>query len=424
MTGGGSGTDGDADGGVTNTCNDAGDRPARVRAAISGAGVGEEDLFGDIVDVGGISSVAVTDDTAEVVVGLPVPSRAIRESLTQGIEDAAAGVAGVERVAVEWRPDPLDAGERVDLLPDVRNVVAVGSGKGGVGKSTVAVNLAVALADAGAAVGLLDADVYGPNAPTMLGLGDRTPPTTPDDEMVPPEAHGVAVMSMGFVAGEEDPVIWRGPLVDEFLKQLFGDVAWGSLDYLIVDLPPGTGDAQLSLVQHLPVAGAVIVTTPQAVAVDDAARGLTGFARYDVPVLGVVENMARFRCPDCGEVHEPFGAGGGERLAAEFDVPVLGRLPLDPAVGTVEQDDDLEPAGISVPLLGRLRMPRTRAEREREGREPPVAVREPGTEAEADARAAFRRTATAAAARVNEAALWRSREECGPGSGDRSGRIR
>ena len=384
---------------------------ASVRAAIRDAEVGREELFAGIADLGGITGVEVRDGTVEVVVGLPVPSAEVREAVERGIVDAASGVEGVDRASVAWRADPLDLGERVELVPEVRNVVAVASGKGGVGKSTVAVNLAVALADAGAAVGLLDADVYGPNAPTMLGLGDRSVPTNADDEMVPPEAHGVKVMSMGFVAGEEDPVIWRGPLVDEFLKQLLGDVSWGPLDYLVVDLPPGTGDAQLSLVQNLPVAGAVIVTTPQEVAVDDAARGLTGFARYDVPVLGVVENMAWFRCPDCGEVHEPFGEGGGETLAAEFEVPVLGRLPLDPVVDTLDEDDPSGPPGVSVPLVGRLQFPRTRAEREHEGRRPPVAVRTGGNEAEAVARDAFRLMATRVAARVNEAAVWRSERE-------------
>jgi ATP-binding protein involved in chromosome partitioning len=379
-----------------------------VRESIRDAEVGREELFAGIADLGGITGVEVRDGTAEVVVGLPVPSAEVREAVERGIADAVSGVEGVERVSVVWRADPRDAGERVELVPGVRNVVAVASGKGGVGKSTVAVNLAVALADAGAAVGLLDADVYGPNAPTMLGLGDRSVPTNADDEMVPPEAHGVKVMSMGFVAGEEDPVIWRGPLVDEFLKQLLGDVSWGPLDYLVVDLPPGTGDAQLSLVQNLPVAGAVIVTTPQEVAVDDAARGLTGFARYDVPVLGVVENMAWFRCPDCGEVHEPFGEGGGETLAAEFEVPVLGRLPLDPLIDTLDEDEETTPPGVSVPLVGRLQLPRTRAEREREGRRPPIAVRTGDSEAEAVAREAFRLMATKVAARVNEAAVWRS----------------
>jgi ATP-binding protein involved in chromosome partitioning len=390
-----------------------GDDPsARVLAAVRDAEVGRESLFAGIADLGGITGVEVRDGTAEVVVGLPVPSEEVRGSVERGIVDAASGVEGIDRVSVAWRADPRDAGERVELVPGVRNVVAVASGKGGVGKSTVAVNLAAALADAGAAVGLLDADVYGPNAPTMLGLGDRSVPTNADDEMVPPEAHGVTVMSMGFVAGEEDPVIWRGPLVDEFLKQLLGDVDWGPLDYLVVDLPPGTGDAQLSLVQNLPVAGAVIVTTPQEVAVDDAARGLTGFARYDVPVLGVVENMAWFRCPDCGEIHEPFGEGGGGTLAAEFEVPVLGRLPLDPLVDTLDEDEEeTDSPGVSIPLVGRLQLPRTRAEREREGRRPPIAVRTGGSEREAVARDAFRLMAARVAARANEAAMWRSERE-------------
>jgi ATP-binding protein involved in chromosome partitioning len=288
------------------------------------------------------------------------------------------------------------------MLPGVKNVVAVSSGKGGVGKSTVAANLAVALADAGASVGLLDADVYGPNAPTLFGLDGGAPAASIEDQMVPREAHGVKVMSMGFIADEDEPVIWRGPIVDEFVKQLFGDVSWGELDYLIVDLPPGTGDVQLSLVQHLPVAGAVVVTTPQEVALDDAARGLTGFARYDVPILGVVENMAGFVCPDCGEETDVFGAGGGDTLGEEFDLPVLGRVPIDPAVGTLDSGEEPpKPPGVSIPGIGRLQLPRTREEREGGGRLPPTALREDGGET----REQLLRAATRVAARVNQAAV-------------------
>ena len=381
------------------------DRAAAVRDAIASEGVGESELHADLVDIDGVGDIVVRDGVASVEISLPVPSERLREHLASGIADAATGVEDVDSVEVGFRGEPVGPGEHIEMVPDVKNVVAVASGKGGVGKSTVAANVAIALADAGASVGLIDADVYGPNAPALFGLSERTPDTTTADEMVPREAHGVRVMSMGFLADEDDPVIWRGPLVDEFIKQLFGDVHWGELDYLIVDMPPGTGDVQLSLVQHLPVAGAIIVTTPQEVAVDDAGRGLVGFARYDVPVLGVIENMAGFECPDCDEVHDIFGTGGGDFLAEEYGVPVLGRIPLDPAVGTLASDEDesetVTAPGIDLPLIGRLQLPRTRGEREQTGSLPPMALRENGGEARERLRAA----ATRAAARLNQAAV-------------------
>lgn len=365
----------------------------RVQRAIADAGVGEDALFTDLFAMDAVA-VAVSGGTVSVTVTLPVPAPGLRAELERALHDAIRGVDGVAEVVVDWGADAADPGHRVDILPNVKNVVAVASGKGGVGKSTVAANLAVALADAGAAVGLLDADVYGPNAPELLGLDDGTPTTTADARIVPREAHGVDVMSMGFVVGEEDPIIWRGPMVDDVLKQLTGDVDWGDLDYLVVDMPPGTGDAQMTLVQHLPVAGVVIVTTPQAVAVDDARRGLEGYAKYDVPVLGLVENMRRFECPDCGGVHEVFGAGGADALAAEFEVPVLGRLPIDSAIGTLSGEE--RQRGVELPVIGRVGLPRTRSERG--GRLPPVVLRDD------EVGVAFREAATRIAARVNAAA--------------------
>ena len=371
------------------------DLEERVLAAVSDADVGADDLFSNLADLEAVE-VDVAGSVAHLTVTIPVPASTIRDRLADGLRAAVSGVDGVETVEVAWRPNVADPGLRVDVLPDVKNVVAVSSGKGGVGKSTVAANLAVALADAGASVGLLDADVYGPNAPSMLGLGDGSPATTPDARIVPREAHGVRVMSMDFVVDEDDPIIWRGPMVNDVLMQLTGDVEWGELDYLLVDMPPGTGDAQLTLVQYLPVAGAVVVTTPQSVAVDDARRGLRAFARYDVPILGIVENMSDFRCPDCGAVHEIFGDGGAAGLAEEFEVPVLGRLPLDPAVGTLSEEE--RSRAVSIPMVGRIGLPRTREERE--GRLPPVALRDG-----AESRLAARETATRVAARVNAAAV-------------------
>jgi ATP-binding protein involved in chromosome partitioning len=370
----------------------------RVTRALADAHIGRDVLFRGLDELDGFGTVRVDRGTAVVPVTLPVPARDVRTLVDREVREALAGVDGVDAVDCRFEPQVPDLGTHVDMIPEVEHVVAVSSGKGGVGKSTVAANLAVGLADAGASVGLLDADVYGPNAPQMLGLGERTPSANMDDRMVPREAHGVKVMSMGFIVGEDDPVIWRGPLVDDFVKQLFDDVAWGALDYLVIDLPPGTGDAQLSLVQHLPVTGAVVVTTPQPVAVDDARRGLEGFARYDVPILGIAENMAGFQCPDCGSDHDLFDVGGGDSLSAEFDVPVLGRVPLDPGVGTLNSDDDPpEPPGVEVPLVGRIQLPRTQAERERPTSTDPMVIRDGGGES----RRALELLATRTAARIN-----------------------
>ena len=215
-------------------------------------------------------------------------------------------------------------------LESVRHVVAVSSGKGGVGKSTVATNLAAAWASMGHGVGLLDADVYGPDIPTMFGVHDR--PRMADDRVIPLEAHGVKLMSIGFLVEEDTPAIWRGPIIMGIVRQFLQQVRWGDLDYLIVDLPPGTGDAQLSLVQLVKVRGGVFVTTPQDVAVGGVLKGIRMFEKLEIPVLGLVENMSGFVCPDCGSRHDIFGSGGGEKLAATIDVPFLGAVPLGVAV--------------------------------------------------------------------------------------------
>jgi ATP-binding protein involved in chromosome partitioning len=211
--------------------------------------------------------------------------------------------------------------------PNLGTVLAVSSGKGGVGKSTVAVNLAVALAESGARVGLMDADIYGPNIPRMMGINQPLQ-VDPDAKIVPLEAHGIKLVSIGFLIERDQPAIWRGPIIMKVITQFLRDVNWGELDFLIVDMPPGTGDAQLSLVQATQVTGAIIVTTPQQVAAGDALRGAKMFQRVDVPVIGIVENMSWFACPHCGKPVNIFGSGGGERLAAELGVPLLGRVPL------------------------------------------------------------------------------------------------
>jgi ATP-binding protein involved in chromosome partitioning len=231
--------------------------------------------------------------------------------------------------------------------PNLGRIIAVSSGKGGVGKSTVAVNLALALANAGARVGIMDADIYGPNLPLMLGV-DAAPPVR-DEKIVPLEAFGIKIMSLGFLIEKEQPAIWRGPIVMKIITQFLRDVDWGTLDYFIVDMPPGTGDAQLSLVQATNVSGAIIVTTPQQVAIGDALRGVKMFERVAVPVLGIVENMSWFENPETGKPIAMFGSGGGQRLADEVGLPLLGQIPLDPRVQ--EGGDTGRPIVVAAPEL-------------------------------------------------------------------------
>ena len=254
--------------------------------------------------VGGVTSVRVTVADASAGPGAPAPA--------QGAPRAAPG-------AVPPPPTPVE-------LPHLGKVLAVSSGKGGVGKSTVSANLAVALARAGHRVGLMDADIYGPNIPRMMGVDQK--PEVRGGKMQPLEAHGVKLMSLGLIVERDAPAIWRGPIIMKVIQQFLRDVAWGQLEYFLVDLPPGTGDAQLSLAQSVHMRGAIIVTTPQEVAVGDSLRGAKMFERVGVPVLGVVENMSSFVCPHCGERTEIFLAGGGARLAAELGVPLLGQVPL------------------------------------------------------------------------------------------------
>jgi len=220
--------------------------------------------------------------------------------------------------------------ESENLIPGVSHVIAVSSGKGGVGKSTVAANLAVALAQSGATVGLMDADIYGPNIPIMMGV--ERPPEQQDGKLLPAESYGVKLISMGFFVPEETAVVWRGPMVHKALEQFFRDVLWGELDYLLIDLPPGTGDAQLTLSQLVPLSGAITVTTPQEVALYDVRKGMMMFQKVNVPLLGIIENMSFFLCPHCSGRSEIFSYGGGERAAEKFGIPFLGRIPIDPAI--------------------------------------------------------------------------------------------
>ena len=290
--------------------------------------VEDPDLGADIVSLGLINSIDVTDDEVSIDLALGAPYSPTETSIANEVREALGDIdREIDLSASVDRGVP----EAEDPLPKVKNVIAVASGKGGVGKSTVAVNLAAGLSRLGARVGLFDADVYGPNVPRMLDA-DEQPRATEDEEIIPVEKHGMKLMSMDFLVGKDDPVIFRGPMVDNVLTQLWDDVLWGELDYMVVDLPPGTGDTQLTMLQQVPVSGAVIVTTPEEVALDDARKGLRMFGRHETPVLGIVENMSSFVCPDCGGTHDIFGSGGGREFADETEMPFLGEVPLDPAV--------------------------------------------------------------------------------------------
>ena len=294
-----------------------------------------------VESVSGVTDVRVdVRDPAQA--GAPTPARPA-QGMTGGTSGGAAGGAPAGAVTLSRgasRALPvMDAAPAAKAppkvpepvaYPNLGRIIAVSSGKGGVGKSTVAVNLALALARQGKRVGIMDADIYGPNLPLMLGVDAA--PAVRDEKIIPLEAHGVKVISIGFLIEREQPAIWRGPIVMKIITQFLRDVAWGELDYFLVDMPPGTGDAQLSLVQATKVHGAVVVTTPQQVAVGDALRGVKMFERVGVPVLGIVENMSWFENPETGKPIAMFGSGGGERLAAETDLPLLGQVPLDPRI--------------------------------------------------------------------------------------------
>ncbi|MBZ5640848.1 MAG: Mrp/NBP35 family ATP-binding protein [Acidobacteriia bacterium] len=288
----------------------------------------------DIVSFGIVHDVAVHDGQVTFRLDITKAPRDVAlliEEAARAAVLALPGVTGVDAiVASPVQPRP-DAGAEAPLLPEVRSVVAVASGKGGVGKSTVAVNLAVALARRGASVGLMDADIYGPSIPLMMGVQEQ-PELDDQRRVVPFERHGVRLMSLGFLIPPDTAVIWRGPMVMKAVEQLLRDVAWGKLDILVVDMPPGTGDAQLTLSQKVRLAGAVIVTTPQDVALADAIKGVAMFRKVEVPVLGIVENMSYFVCPHCGARTDIFGHGGGRTEAGRLEVPFLGEVPLDPAV--------------------------------------------------------------------------------------------
>jgi ATP-binding protein involved in chromosome partitioning len=300
-----------------------GSKPALTTDAVMGAlsKVQEPELHKDLVTLNMVKDVTINDGNVAFTVVLTTPACPLRNVIQQQAEAAVKSLPGVRQVDVKFDAQ-VRADHRINSKLDVpvKNIVAIASGKGGVGKTTVAVNLAVALAQMGAKVGILDADIYGPNVPMMMGVTDMEEPR--DNKLVPPIAYGVQVMSIGFLVPEGEALMWRGPMLHSAIRQLLTDVAWDNLDYLIVDMPPGTGDAQLSLAQLVPMTGGIIVSTPQNVALSDAVRGLTAFKKLDVPVMGIVENMA-------GEV---FGQGGGERAAKQLAVPFLGRITLDSSI--------------------------------------------------------------------------------------------
>ena len=292
--------------------------------------VQDPDLHRDIVSLGFVKQIKICDGKVGFDVELTTPACPVKEELKQQAHDVVAVIPGVTAVNVNMTAQTVGrAVASADVLRGVKNIIAIASGKGGVGKSTATVNLALALAATGAKVGILDADIYGPSIPGMLGTNER-PQVNPEGKGIPPVAYGLKIMSVGTLLGDDAPAIWRGPIASRMLQQFIGAVDWGTLDYLLMDLPPGTGDVQLTLTQSAPINGAVIVTTPQDVALKIARKGLKMFQTVNVPILGVIENMSGFVCPNCSTVHNIFRSGGGERTARELAVPFLGRIPLDP----------------------------------------------------------------------------------------------
>ena len=299
-----------------------------VLAALSK--VQDPELHKDLVTLDMIKDIKIDGGKIQFSVVLITHACPLKNQIQAAAKDAVMAIPGVQSVEVKMGANVPSDGKTRELLElPIRNAIAVASGKGGVGKSTIAVNLAVVLAQSGARVGLLDADIYGPNIPTMMGV--KTLPPIEGEKLVPAEAYGVKMMSIGFMVKADQPLIWRGPMLHNAIRQFLSDVNWGELDYLIIDLPPGTGDAALTLAQSLPLSGGVIVTLPQQVSLDDARRGLEMFRHLDVEVFGVIENMSFLELPD-GTRMDVFGEGGGKRLAEESDVPFIGSIPMDPSV--------------------------------------------------------------------------------------------
>jgi ATP-binding protein involved in chromosome partitioning len=294
--------------------------------------VQDPDLHKDIVSLGFVKDVRIEGGEVDFTIELTTPACPVKDALKTQAEDVVAALAGVTAARANMTANvSTRGGFGRQAVPGIRNIVAVGAGKGGVGKTTTAVNLAVALARQDARVGLLDGDVYGPNIPQMLGV-HQPPGMDGERGIVPPEAFGIKVISMGMLVPPDQPVIWRGPMLHGAVQQFMRDVHWGELDYLVVDLPPGTGDVALSMAQSVPMAGAVVVTTPQGVAVADVRKAVGMFRQLNIPVLGVIENMSYFVCPHCSERTEIFGTGGGRAMSEEMGIPFLGEVPIDTRV--------------------------------------------------------------------------------------------
>jgi ATP-binding protein involved in chromosome partitioning len=302
----------------------------------------------DFISTKSAKNIKVDGGKVSLDVVLPYPAKMVSGQIKAMVEDKIKTVAGVESATanITWKVVAHSVQKGVKLIPGVKNIIAVASGKGGVGKSTTAVNLALALAAEGARVGMLDADIYGPSQPTMLGITGR--PESPDGQNLEPMlGHGLQAMSIGFLIDVETPMVWRGPMVTQALEQLLNQTNWKDLDYLVVDLPPGTGDIQLTLAQRVPVTGAVIVTTPQDIALIDARKGLKMFEKVGVPILGVVENMSLHICSSCGHEERIFGEGGGERMCKDYGTEFLGALPLD--IRIREETDSGKPTVVAEP---------------------------------------------------------------------------
>lgn len=328
---------------------------SEFQAAIEDAIKGYQDpyLNMDLFTAGAVKRIEVNDDKAQVDIELAYPSEYLKNGISQMLESAIENIDGIEeaQVNVSWHVTSHKAHENLANIANVKNIIAVASGKGGVGKSTTSVNLALALAADGARVGLLDADIYGPSVGMLLGVKEGTRPETVDEKYFKPVmACGIQSMSMAYLVNENTPMVWRGPMVSGALQQLITQTLWDELDYLVIDMPPGTGDIQLTLSQKIPVSASVVVTTPQDIALLDAKKGIEMFRKVNIPVLGVVENMSMHICGNCGHAEHIFGEGGGDKIAEEFNTKLLGSLPLskyireqsDTGLPVVADDPDSE----------------------------------------------------------------------------------
>lgn len=290
--------------------------------------VTDPDLSRDIVSLGFVKNLTIVDGQVSFTIELTTPACPVKDQMRDQARSVVSALEGVTTVNVEMTASVRSAVSDTEKapIPGIRNIIAVGAGKGGVGKTTVSVNLAVALARYGGRVGIIDGDVYGPNVPIMLGIESQL--ESDGKKIVPAEKYGIRVVSMGFLTDGDAPIIWRGPMLHGIVRQFFQDVLWGELDYLVVDMPPGTGDVALSLSQTVPVSGAIVVTTPQKVSLSDSRRAVAMYRKLNVPTLGIIENMSYYICPGCDRESDLFGKGGGERMAEELEVPFLGQIPL------------------------------------------------------------------------------------------------